>query len=144
MRYLVNGQEADLRPDPGVKVTDIGDRLSVEGHGTGLVRRKGGKIYASYKGRTYIIEPLAAKAAQLGASNGEVHAPIPGAIVEVYVVVGQAVISGERLMVLEAMKMQQPMVAPFDGTIEIVAVSKGEQVSADALLAKVSPVEKAP
>ena len=43
-------------------------------------------------------------------------------------------------MVLEAMKMQQPMLAPFDGTIERVEVRKGQQVAADALLFKVAPI----
>lgn len=137
MRYLVNGHEAELAPDPQVQVTPHADRLMVKGGGTALVRRSKGKVLVSYQGRTFTVDRISSKATQ-GESSGEVHAPIPGLIVEVFVQTGDAVKQGDRLMVLEAMKMQQPMVAPFDGTVAEIAVSKGQQVTAEALLARVA------
>jgi 3-methylcrotonyl-CoA carboxylase alpha subunit len=137
MRYLVNGREADLVSEPAVKVTTSEGRLVVEGRGSALVRRSKGKVLVSYQGRTFTVEKLGA-GGPVGELSGEIHAPIPGLIIEVYAAVGDQVKQGDRLLVLEAMKMQQPMVAPFDGVVTEVGVRKGEQVTADALLAKVS------
>jgi 3-methylcrotonyl-CoA carboxylase alpha subunit len=80
-------------------------------------------------------------AAAAAAGDGSILAPMPGRIVSVDVTVGQAVTAGQKLLVLEAMKMEQALTAPFDGTIETLAATPGAQVQVDALLAKVAKGE---
>ncbi len=68
------------------------------------------------------------------AKPGEVGAPIPGAITTVAVKAGQPVKQGDRLLVMEAMKMQSTVYAPVDGTVEEVAVEPGATVQTKDLL----------
>ena len=49
---------------------------------------------------------------------------------------GDKVTAGDRLIVLEAMKMEQPVLAPADGQIEKIAVNKGESVSTGQILCR--------
>jgi len=55
---------------------------------------------------------------------------------------GQTVTAGQRLMVLEAMKMVHALIAPFDGTVSVLSVSAGSQVQVETLLAVVEPVQE--
>ena len=75
-------------------------------------------------------------AAPAGAQGGvKVNAPMPGKILGIKVSAGQAVKKGDVLLVLEAMKMENEIVAPQDGTVASVNTSVGEQVEAGAVLA---------
>ncbi|MCR5871897.1 biotin/lipoyl-binding protein [Sphingomonas sp. J344] len=65
---------------------------------------------------------------------------MPGRIVSVEVTEGQTVTAGQKLLVLEAMKMEQALLAPFDGVVETLSATPGAQVQVDALLAKVVKV----
>ncbi len=56
-------------------------------------------------------------------------APLPGTIYSVDVTAGQAVKSGQVLVVIEAMKMENEILAPHDGTVLQVAVTKGSAVN---------------
>jgi 3-methylcrotonyl-CoA carboxylase alpha subunit len=71
------------------------------------------------------------------ASDGMVLAPMPGAVVLVDTTKGRKVKRGERLLVLQAMKMEYTLVAPFDGTVTDLTVSAGSQVKEGALLARI-------
>jgi biotin carboxyl carrier protein len=73
-----------------------------------------------------------AEAAQGGPT--EVHAIIPGRVVSVSVVAGDAVVASQQLLVVEAMKMQNELRAPRDGTITRVAVGAGENIEVGDLL----------
>ena len=53
---------------------------------------------------------------------------MPGKILEVKVSVGQAVKAGDTLLILEAMKMQNEIAAPSDGTVKSISVSAGQSV----------------
>ena len=64
----------------------------------------------------------------------EVHAIIPGVVVSVSVAPGEAVSAGQQLLVVEAMKMQNELRAPRDGTVERVAVGAGETIEVGDLL----------
>ena len=64
----------------------------------------------------------------------EVHAIIPGVVVSVSVAPGDAVTAGQQLLVVEAMKMQNELRAPRDGTIERVAVGAGTTIEVGDLL----------
>ena len=80
--------------------------------------------------------PAAApKAAPAGAAGSVVvPAPMPGKILGVKAAVGQAVKKGDVVVVLEAMKMENEIVAPSDGTVASVNVSAGDSVEARATL----------
>ena len=80
--------------------------------------------------------PVAAPAAAPAVTGaGEaVNAPMPGTILKVNVTQGQAVKEGDVLCVLEAMKMENEIMAPKDGTITAVAVQKGASVDTGAPL----------
>lgn len=64
----------------------------------------------------------------------EVKAPMQGLILSVEVTEGQEVKAGETLVLLEAMKMENPIVAPKDGTVSGVFASKGDTVETGDLL----------
>ncbi len=73
--------------------------------------------------------PAAAPAATAPAGKGEVvAAPMPGTILDIRCQVGQAVKAGEILFILEAMKMENEICAPRDGTVTAVCVSKASPV----------------
>ncbi len=79
--------------------------------------------------------PAAAPAAAAPSASGtNVPSPMPGTILSVNVAAGQAVKSGQVLLVLEAMKMENDIVAPCDGTVKQVLVSKGSTVNTDDVL----------
>ena len=67
---------------------------------------------------------------------------MPGKVIAVDVAEGDKVTAGQRLLVLEAMKMEHALTAPFDGTISELSVSAGSQVQVDAVLAVVEAVEQ--
>lgn len=138
MRYVVNARPATLAIDPTCVAQWVGGRLVVNGH-SALVRRHRGKVLVSFRGRTFTVEPAEARGHGAATSDGAVRAPIPGAIVEVTATVGQAVEPGDRLAVLEAMKTQQILVAPFAGTVTMVGVERGSQVSEGDVIVRVDP-----
>ena len=69
--------------------------------------------------------------------DGDVIAPMPGKVIAVDVAEGDAVTAGQRLMVLEAMKMEHALTAPCDGVVAELSASEGAQVQVEALLARV-------
>jgi biotin carboxyl carrier protein len=62
---------------------------------------------------------------------------IPGTILKVFVKTGQKIAKGESLLILEAMKMNNKLVAPQDGTIKKVHVKEGEMVAREQLLIEI-------
>ena len=86
------------------------------------------------------VAPKAAPApapapAPVAAGNGEkIAAPMPGNILAVHVNVGDAVKKGQVLMILEAMKMENEIMCPCDGTVTSVNVTKGATVETGTLL----------
>lgn len=81
----------------------------------------------------------AAAAAPVSVAAGEpVKSPMPGNILRIEVSQGQQVKEGDVLMVLEAMKMENEIVATKSGTIAQIAVSKGAVVETGAVLAVIA------
>ena len=83
-----------------------------------------------------VAAPVAAPAAAPAASGaGEsITSPMPGNILAVNVAAGDMVKKGQVLMVLEAMKMENEIMAPHDGKVTAVAVTKGAAVESGTLL----------
>src|SRR4028118_1984707 len=71
------------------------------------------------------------------ARDGALLAPMPGKVTSVEVTAGEQVAKGQRLLTLEAMKMEHAMVAPFDGVVAELNVEAGAQVQVEAVLARV-------
>ncbi len=74
---------------------------------------------------------------QGAAHDGDIIAPMPGKVIAVDVAEGDSVTAGQRLLVLEAMKMEHALTAPFDGVVAELSASEGAQVQVEALLARV-------
>lgn len=86
--------------------------------------------------------PAPAAPAKAAANNPtgavKITAPMPGTILKVVANVGDKVKRGQVLLILEAMKMENELVAPSDGTVATINVSKGASVSAGDLLASLN------
>ena len=76
--------------------------------------------------------PVAAKPAEVG--SGSVVAPMPGTILKVLKASGDAVKAGEVVLILEAMKMENEITAPVDGTIGSLNLTEGSTVAGGDLL----------
>ena len=80
--------------------------------------------------------PAAAPAvAPVSADGTQVKAPMPGTILAVKKNVGEAVKAGDVIVVLEAMKMENDIVAPCDGTVKSINAPKGSTVNTDDVIA---------
>lgn len=73
--------------------------------------------------------PVAAAPAAVAVTGEPVNAPLPGTVVAVKVAAGEAVKKGQILVIIEAMKMENEVVAPRDGTVAQVITSKGASVN---------------
>ncbi|GLJ00392.1 acetyl/propionyl/methylcrotonyl-CoA carboxylase subunit alpha [Sphingobium sp. BS19] len=76
-----------------------------------------------------------------GEGDGAVLSPMPGRVIAVLVEAGQTVTKGERMLVLEAMKMEQALLAPFDGVVAELKVIEGAQVPEGTLLVRIDKGE---
>jgi 3-methylcrotonyl-CoA carboxylase alpha subunit len=72
-----------------------------------------------------------------GAADGSILSPMPGRIIAVSVVEGATVEKGQKLVTLEAMKMEHSLVAPFDGVVAELNATEGGQVSDGMLLVRI-------
>jgi 3-methylcrotonyl-CoA carboxylase alpha subunit len=77
-----------------------------------------------------------------GVHDGEIEAPMPGKVTAVDIKQGDKVAKGERLLTLEAMKMEHALTAPFDGTVAELNAKPGAQVTEGQMLVKVEATEK--
>lgn len=85
------------------------------------------------------IAPAAAPAAKAsGAGSVKIPAPMPGKVLAIKVKVGDAVKKGDVMMILEAMKMENEIVALEDGTVASIDVSEGAMVEASDVLASLN------
>lgn len=79
--------------------------------------------------------PAAAPAAAPVAADGvKVKSPLPGSVIKVVVTEGQAIKKGDTLLVLESMKMENPIMAEQDGTVKQIVVAAGQNVMQDDVL----------
>ncbi|MCA1662132.1 MAG: methylcrotonoyl-CoA carboxylase, partial [Novosphingobium sp.] len=71
------------------------------------------------------------------AHDGDILSPMPGKIIAVEVAQGDTVTKGQKLLTLEAMKMEHTLTAPFDGVVAELSATPGAQVQVEALLARI-------
>ncbi|WEK59762.1 MAG: biotin carboxylase N-terminal domain-containing protein [Candidatus Microbacterium colombiense] len=109
-----------------------------------------GAVWVSSDGRTARLRPLDRRAALehrlVAAKTGETiaepegRAPMPGSVVAVHVADGSTVTAGTPLVSIEAMKMEHQVLAPHDGTVQLL-VAVGDQVRRDQTVARVTTEE---
>jgi 3-methylcrotonyl-CoA carboxylase alpha subunit len=88
-------------------------------------------------GRVFVIGTSAPDAEAAEGGSGRITAPMPGRVLAVFVKPGDKVEAGARLLVLEAMKMENRMTAPVSGTVTNVGVAEGDQVAEGTLLVEI-------
>jgi len=106
---------------------------------TRLISLSATRLVAFESGSAFEVSAFARGGSGAGgpASDGALRAPMPGKIVATPAKPGDTVTKGQPVVVLEAMKMEHALVAPFDGVVGEIGVSVGDQVVADAVLAVV-------
>jgi 3-methylcrotonyl-CoA carboxylase alpha subunit len=77
------------------------------------------------------------------AAQGGLTTPLPGVVAAVVAKVGQAVRAGETLMVIEAMKMEHSISAPYDGTVKVIHFAPGDRVPEGSQLLELAPATSA-
>ncbi len=106
-------------------------RLIVDGvHEQALVQTSRHAVEVVHRGQRFVFErpdPFVGATAATG--DGTLLAPMPGTVLAVDVAVGDTVTEGQRLGVLEAMKMELALTAPFDGVVTTVGAAVGDQVA---------------
>ncbi len=117
------------------RLVSLGDHAELEGIATAA----GDTVLAFHEGQAFAFTLPGAGAAGGGASaaDGDLISPMPGRVIGLDAAPGAAVTKGQKLVTLEAMKMEHSLTAPFDGTVTEVSVTEGAQVSEGELLVRV-------
>lgn len=109
---------------------NVYDVVVEEGAGSGVA-----PVAAPVVKKAAPAAPAAAPKAAGGAGSIKVEAGAAGKIFKIEAKVGQAVKKGDTVVILEAMKMEIPVVAPADGTVASIDVAVGDAIEAGAVLA---------
>lgn len=123
--------------DRTIGVESDGDHWRIEGAKTRLAAarlRDAVQVFGPGGGRLALDDPLTRGGDD--AAGGRIEAPMPGQVTEVAVAAGETVRKGQRLVVLEAMKMEHVLRAPRDGVIAEVFAGAGDQVEAGVALVR--------
>jgi 3-methylcrotonyl-CoA carboxylase alpha subunit len=118
-----------------------GESIEVGPLGEGTVSPHSSTLVTE-RGQVWQLE-LWRKQAAHGAATGDgaILSPMPGRIIMVEVEEGQSVKKGQRLLTLEAMKMEHTLTAPFDGVVAELKAVAGAQVQVEALLVRIDEEE---
>jgi acetyl-CoA/propionyl-CoA carboxylase, biotin carboxylase, biotin carboxyl carrier protein len=103
----------------------------------------GRTTYVAVGGDTWTIADVEQRGAGGGGAGGHgdgtVRSPMPGTVIAVYVATGDTVVAGQAVAVVEAMKMEHALRAPFDGTVGEVHAVVGAAVALDAPVVAIVP-----
>ncbi|MFC3266166.1 biotin carboxylase N-terminal domain-containing protein [Camelimonas abortus] len=140
-------RDGRLRARVGEAVADEADVTVRAGDRTefrnGVVSvRAGAQQLAVAGGRQTVVapfDPFTVDLDHMDDSGGVVTSPMHGKVTAVYVEAGAAVTRGQRLAVVEAMKMEHPLAAPVAGVVAELRVAPGQQVEEGAVVAVVTP-----
>ncbi len=126
-------------------VEDHTVHLIVDGHAEhAVVNVQAGFVDVSHRGQRWMwrrSDPFADQGAVAG--DGTLLAPMPGTVLAVNVTEGQRVVEGETLGIMEAMKMELALKAPFAGTVTTVGAAAGDLVKLGAAVFVVEPADGA-
>lgn len=90
------------------------------------------------QGQAWLLTPWRKDGSTGGvASSGVILSPMPGRVIAVAVAAGDRVTKGQKLLTLEAMKMEHSLTAPFDGVVSELNAAPGAQVQVEAVLARI-------
>ena len=128
------GQSGTFR---SVSLDDDGDVAPVSGF------RDDERVVVFLEGQAFGFDRTSRGSVGAAAGDGAILAPMPGKVTSVEVAAGDAVTKGQRLLTLEAMKMEHGLTAPFDGVVAELKTSAGAQVQVDAVLVKIEKKEDA-
>ena len=129
-RITINGKVYDVEAEEmGQEVKDPAPAVSAGRTETAAVRKDPAPQTLSGSKKAESANPV---------GGSSVDAPLPGLVLDVKVSEGQAVDAGQVLVILEAMKMENEIVAPDSGTVAQVRVAKGDSVSAGDVLVVLS------
>jgi 3-methylcrotonyl-CoA carboxylase alpha subunit len=117
------------------------ENLAVHMGFDGLAIRDGDGLVLFSRGSPYRTSLRTDGSAHHGAHDGTILSPMPGRIIAVDVAQGQSVTKGQKLLTLEAMKMEHSLTAPFDGVVAELNAEAGTQVQVEALLVRIEAVE---
>jgi 3-methylcrotonyl-CoA carboxylase alpha subunit len=95
------------------------------------------RVVVFYEGQAYEFERSSRGSVGAAAGDGAILAPMPGKVTSVEISKGEKVVKGQRLLTLEAMKMEHGLAAPFDGVVAELNTKAGAQVQVDAVLARI-------
>jgi len=128
--------------DATVAARRVGDRWQLDGQAAPNVVVSGAlvTVFDRYGIGFDSVDPLD-RAAMAAGDQDVIEAPMPGLVKQVTAKPGQEVREGDRLAVLEAMKMEHSLLAARDGTVEEVLVVEGAQVAAGAALIRLASGE---
>ncbi len=100
----------------------------------------GDAVYVIDKGRQTVVARVDFGAeGDAEGSGGIIRAPMHGKVLAILTSKGNTVRKGERVAILEAMKMEHALTAPFDGTVTEVAAAEGSQVAERATIMTIEP-----
>ena len=129
--------------------------LVVQSNGTNFtlakVRDFGGAVYSSgagpdnalitKNGQSFVIGLPRFSTGSAATGDGAILSPMPGKVIAVEVAAGDTVVKGQKLLTLEAMKMEHSLTAPFDGVVAELNAVAGAQVQVEALLVRIEKEE---
>jgi 3-methylcrotonyl-CoA carboxylase alpha subunit len=139
----IQGFRANMQPDRSVALRHgrevrVIDLSQPHAFAAGSAVRHGDQLLTFYQGQAFAFtHPGRGADVEDAASDGAVLSPMPGRLVSVDVEVGQAVHKGEKLLAIEAMKMEHSLAAPFDGIVSEMPAAEGAQVTEGTLLARI-------
>ncbi len=117
------------------------EKVEIELTGEGSVEPAPG-VLVTEQGQAWLLSPWRHDAAHGAADgSGAILAPMPGKVIAVEVAQGDVVSKGQKLLTLEAMKMEHTLTAPFDGVVAELNAEAGAQVQVEALLVKIEENE---
>jgi 3-methylcrotonyl-CoA carboxylase alpha subunit len=120
-------------------IVDLSDKWRTSAH---YAERVDGGWAIPLEGQWFFAAaPRGGGAASGFAGDGAIVSPMPGKLIAVAVKQGETVAKGQKLVTLEAMKMEHSLVAPFDGIVAELNAKEGAQVSEGALLARIEKGE---
>ena len=140
---VIDGESAEAK----VTYAKDGPRVTIDGVGpandAAAVALANAEAYVLRHGRQTRVhlKDFSVASATAEAGDGLVKAPMHGRVLQLFVAVGETVASGQRLAIIEAMKMEHTLHAPFAGVVRNVAVAAGAQVVEGGEIVLMEPLE---